>query len=79
MERIKGYRLAGGRVGDSKRPDIHVLLGTGVEIRRDSSTRDADEFRAEMTLDEAQQLYVALGELLPKAAKTATEETTTFP
>lgn len=81
MQRLRGYRIDGIHVSpeESPRPDIYVIVDKVLEIRRDAS-RNVDEFRGEFTLEEAEQLYIALGELLPKAAaaKTATEETT-FP
>lgn len=65
MQRLQGYRINGSSSSEGIRPDIDVIVDRVVEIRREGS-RDVDEFRGEFTIDEAQQLYVALSELLPK-------------
>jgi hypothetical protein len=73
MERLKGYIIA----GSNERPDfyVHRDVTGNLEIRRDVSAKGADEFRAQLTLEEAYQVSAALIELLPKRA----EESERFP
>jgi hypothetical protein len=79
MKAIRTYRISDqGALSGDARPDIYVQLDREVlEIRRPVGSREFDEFRIEVSLEEAYQLSATLLELLPKRPSEA--ERPSFP